>query len=174
MPPATFPRMTVDTAAAARRPLMLGSLEEVRDELARIRDALERGTLGTTGNWTPGENMDHSAKFVRFTIDGFPTLAPWPFRFIMRLLMLRRALGPEPIPAGFKLPKQAAVMLPEPGVPDAEGLARLEHEIGRLLAGEKMTAVSPVLGPLTDEQWTILQLKHLALHLSFLTGVPES
>lgn len=161
--------MTIDTKAVPRRSLRIGSLDEALGELSTIEGAIDAGTIGHTGNWTPGEIMDHCAIFIRCTIDGFDGSAPAPVRWIARAMLKKSAVNPEkPFPAGYKLPKQAASMLPEPGVDDREGLRRLREQIGRLQAGERMTQPSPLMGPLTHDEWMVMQLKHLDLHLSFI------
>ena len=159
----------VDTKAVQRRDLRFGDFEQVNADLDRLEAALDAGTLTHTGNWTPGENFDHLAKFLRFALDGFSSKAPAPVRWIARMMFKKKATSSEePIPAGFKLPKQASVLLPEPGVEDREGLQRLRTQVARILSGEQMTHPSPLFGSLTHEEWLTLQRKHMALHLSFL------
>ncbi|MAY74105.1 MAG: hypothetical protein CMJ31_05135 [Phycisphaerae bacterium] len=160
---------TVDTKTAPRRSLTLGSIDELERELDRIDAAIQAGTIGHTGNWTPGQIGEHCAKFMRFSIDGFPTLAPGILRFFGRMFLLKKAMGPEPLPSGFKLPKQASVLLPSDSVTDATGIGELRMQVKRLQNGERMTQTSPLLGKLTHEQWVVLQLKHCAMHLSFIT-----
>lgn len=160
--------MSIDTRRARRRELRFGSFDEILAEVERIGAAVENGTATTTGNWSIGENAEHCARFIRYACDGFEGLAPGAVRFIARLLILKSALGEKPLKPGFQLPKDASSMLPTPGIPDAEGLGELRKQLKRVLAGKEMTAISPLLGPLTHEQWTILQCKHCALHLSFI------
>lgn len=159
----------VDTKTAERRDLDYQSLDEVIADLGRIEASMEAGTLTSTGNWTPGENMEHTGKFLSFAIDGFPSLAPLPVRLMMILFIKKKAITPgKPIPAGFQLPKAAGYMLPTPGISAREGYDLLRQQVGRLEAGERMTHPSAIFGKLTHEQWLIIQLKHMSLHLSFL------
>lgn len=160
--------MPIDTRHAHRRELRFGSFEEILAEVDRIGAGVEGGAATTTGNWSIGENAEHCARFIRFACDGFEGLAPGPVRFVARLLILKSALGEKPLKAGFQLPKAASSMLPIPGIPDRDGLDELRKQLKRVLAGKEMSAVSPLLGPLTHAQWTILQCKHCALHLSFI------
>ncbi len=160
--------MTVDTKTAPRRTLCFASFDEVLAEIDRIEAAMRAGTATTTGNWSIGQIGDHCARFIRFAIDGFEGRAPGPVRFFARLLLLKKAVGDEPISPGFQLPKKASSMLPTPGITDEEGLGELRKQIKRVLAGKAMTQDSPLLGPLTHEQWTRLQCKHCALHLGFI------
>ena len=160
--------MTVDTKNAPRRTLTFASIDDLDRDLQQIQSAIDAGTVGHTGNWTPGQICEHCAKFVRFAIDGFPSHAPGFVRFFARMFLLKKAVGPEPLEPGFQLPKQAAVMLPGNAISDATGVAELRKEIQRLRDGAQMTAKSPLLGPLTHDQWLVLQLKHCAMHLSFV------
>ncbi|MEL6328283.1 MAG: DUF1569 domain-containing protein [Planctomycetota bacterium] len=160
----------VDTKTAAHRELKFASMDEVKAELDRIEAAVDAGTAGTTGNWTAGQNFDHCARFMRACLDGFDGNAPWIVRKIAQMFLKKGALDPaKKLPAGFKLPKAASSMLPEEGIDDGEGLRRLREQIARLDAGEKMTHPSPLLGPLTHEEWLVLHRKHFALHLGFIT-----
>lgn len=164
-----MPETAVDTKQAQRRSLSLKSFDDLAAELDAIEASLSAGTLTTTGNWTPGENLEHLAKFMRFAIDGFPNSAPAPVRWLMILFFKKKAVTPgEPIPAGFKLPKAAAALFPVSGTPDREGLELLRAQVERIRSGERFTQPSPIFGKLTHEQWVTIQLKHCDLHLSFL------
>ena len=160
--------MTVNTKAAPRRTLKFDSFDDILTEVKRIEAALDAGTATTTGNWSVGENCEHCARFIRFACDGFEAKAPWIVRFIARTLMFKKAMSDEPIPPGFKLPRKAESMLPETGISDADGLGELRKQLKRVLAGKDMTHDSPLLGPLTHDQWLIIQRKHCALHLGFI------
>jgi len=161
--------MPTNTKTAPRRALTLRSLDDLAAELDRIDAAIRDDAIGHTGNWTPGQIMDHCAKFVRCAIDGFEARAPWFVRAPARLLFKRTAVGPKPIGPGFQLPRSASSMLPTEGISDAEGCDRLRTQVERLRAGEKMTHPSPLLGPLAHDEWLSLQLKHCDLHLGFIS-----
>ena len=158
----------VDTKHANRRALDYADWQAVLLDLDAIVASLDAGTLRTSGNWTPGEIGDHCARFIGGALDGFDASMPWPMRVVARLFLMKRMLSDAPIPAGFKLPKSAEQLQPERGVDDRHGLERLRWAVARLEAGELMDQPSPLLGPLTHEQWTTLQRKHLELHMSFL------
>lgn len=159
----------VNTKTAPRRNLRYASFEEIAADLDRLEAALDAGTLTHTGNWTPGQVFEHTGKFLGFALDGFTTSAPAPVRWISILLFKKKATQTDdPIPAGFKLPKAASVMLPRDDVGDREGLDLLRTNVDRVRSGEKMIHPSPIFGKLTHEEWLIIQRKHVALHLSFL------
>ncbi len=158
----------VNTRRASRRDLDFDDLDDLPRELDRIEAAAAAGTLTTTGNWTPGQNLEHCAIFMRFAIDGFPFRAPfwirWPSQIFVKWLVVR---GGSP-PAGIALRGNLAALRPGDATSFAEGLAELRLQIGRIRAGERFTAPSPLFGRLTHEQWTRIQLGHCTLHLSFL------
>jgi hypothetical protein len=160
--------MTVDTKSAPRRDLTYATVDDLINDLDRIERADGEGRLARTGNWTPGQNCEHCAKFMRFAYDGFPSRAPAIMRFFARMVLLKKALGPEPFPAGFKLPKAAAALLPSGSVSNRTGINELRTQAVRIKNGEPMTQPSPLLGPLDPDEWVILQLKHCAMHLSFI------
>ena len=168
--------MPVDTAKAARRPLHFKCLGCLRGELDRIDAAYRAGTLSTTGNWTPGENLDHCAITFETGLDGSTMKTGVVARIFGRLFKgMITSDRPGAMRPGFKLPASAVELAPRPGVTFQEGMARIRRAIARLDAGEKMTKPSPWLGALTHEQWVRLNLNHTQMHLGFLTypGAPQ-
>lgn len=156
-------------AVTDRRNLRFSSLEEIRRDVDAIAEAHQAGTLRTTGNWSPGQILQHCAKFMRLSMDGFPPGGPpWIFRVIAKLLFKKKATRGEPMPPGIKLPKGASFLLPEDGVAFETGLADMQNIFKRLDDGEKFTKPSPLFGPLTHEQWSALHCGHCSLHFSFL------
>lgn len=159
----------VDTKTASRRSLKFDSFEEIVADLDKIESAMDAGTLATSGNWTAGQNFEHTGKFLGYALDGFPSMAPLPVRWMAQLMFKNKAIRTdEPIPAGFKLPKAASYLVPSDDVGDREGLALLRTNVQRVIGGEKMNHPSPIFGKLTHENWVRIQCKHMALHLSFL------
>lgn len=157
----------IDTKKAERRTLAYGSFDELAADLDRIAAAHERDALRVTGNWTAGEVCDHCANFMRCALDGFPAGVPWYLRMtgvVLKPMILRGSMPP-----GMKLPESATHLRPRAGVSLEEGHGALRRELERVRSGaERMEHPSPLLGRLTHEQWTGLQLGHCALHLSFL------
>lgn len=162
------PAQPVSTRRAVRRPLHFHCLNCITAELDRIEAAHGAGTLATTGNWTPGENIDHCAKLFEFALDGFPTMAPWFVRTVARLFLRNRATSGRTAPAGFRLPKDAAYMLPRPGIPFEQAMARMRRCLARIAAGERMTRPNPIFGPMAHGEWVRMQCGHCQLHLGFL------
>jgi hypothetical protein len=103
------------------------------------------------------------------SIDGYETKLTSPVRAIFRALFKRKFLG-GPMSAGFKLPARAQALL-IPGPTDlAKGVADIRRAINRLKT-ESDRAISPVLGPLTSDEWNQLHCRHSELHLGFLVPI---
>lgn len=158
----------VDTKKAERRSLSYADLGALSADLDAIEASHNAGTLKTTGNWSAGQIMKHSATLMLCAIDGFPGKpAPWLIRKIAKAMFLKKGLaGGSPNP-GFKIPKQADFL--DPGNASfEEGLGALRSVCQRVGAGEKLTHPSPVFETLTHDQWVRLGLGHAALHMSFI------
>jgi len=159
----------INTKKAVRRELAFHCTGCLKEDLAKIEAAHRAGTLGTTGNWTPDENLDHVAVMWEFALDGFPPEAKiaLPIRLLARLMKGSMTSG-KTLPAGFKIPGNAAYMLPRPKCSFEDGLARLRKVLDRLDRGEQMTQRSPAFGVMTHDEWMRLHLGHAQLHLGFL------
>lgn len=159
----------VNTKQAPRRALAFQSMAELSAELDRIEAAHRAGTLRTTGNWSPGQILQHVGKFMRFPIDGFPPgKPPWLVRVLVQMFFKKKAIQGAPPPPGIKLPAGAAYLLPDDSVSFEAGMSLLREQMARIARGERFTHPSPLFGDLTHEEWTKLQLGHCALHLGFL------
>ncbi len=150
------------------RIVQFSSLADLEKELDVLLEASQRSALTVHGNWSLGQNAQHIGKFVNGALSGFDGQAPWVVRKAAKMMFKKKALGPEPMPAGFKLPKSASSMLPDPGINDEDGVAYLKEQIARVQHGEKFSHPSPLFEALTHEEWMTMQLKHAALHLGFL------
>jgi len=150
------------------KPKSIFSIEELKAELDKIESAHQAGTLTTAGGWTVGQNLEHCAKFIGFTFDGFDGKAPLPIRLIGVLVLKRMMKNPNSqMKPGIKLPKKAASMLPADEVSIEDGLTHLRAQIARIDAGEQMLQDSPLLGKMTHELWTLVHLNHCRMHFGF-------
>jgi len=154
-----------DAPTPERRILRFESPAAVLAEVDRIAGAERAGQLKRTGNWTAGQAIGHLAAWIDFGFDGYPVVAP------PDLAERARARKPtalrEGLRVGFRIPGveggTAATEVLEPG--DAVG--RYRRAFARLQAGTPGFP-HPFFGPLTNEEWMMLHLRHAELHLSFL------
>lgn len=160
--------MTVNTKVAPRRAVRYQTLDDFERDLDRIEAALASGRLRTSGNWSVGQILDHLARFAQCALDGFPSRAPWIIRKIIILLFKKKIMSGEPMPPGYKIPKQANFLAPRDDITPEEGVSKMREVFARLHAGERFTADSPIFERLSHEEWCKAQLGHAAMHMSFL------
>jgi len=162
--------MSIKTKTAPRRDVYYNTIDDLAADLDRIEAAIDAGTVASTGNWTPGQNMQHVGLLIKGSYEGMPFSMPAPVRFLARMFLMSKVRRQEkPPPAGaIKLPESAATLRPDPGITDREGLEFLREQVGRIRAGERMTHPSPLLGKMTHDDWVNLHRKHASLHLSFI------
>lgn len=164
--------MTVDTKTSDRREVTFTTVDGMRADLDALMAAHERGTLRSTGNWTPGQVLEHIAKFWGYALDGFPPgKPPLLLRIIAQLLFKKGVRRGDTPPPGFKIPDKAAFLRPDDDVTFEQGMGELRAVIDRTEAGTRFIPESPLFGPLTQDEWRNLQLGHARMHLSFL--LPE-
>ena len=103
---------SIDTArVTGRRQLTFNTLADVLADVEMLAHAKQIRHLG---NWPPGQVLDHLARVMHGSIDGFPQRPPRVIRFFLRLLFKKRFLT-RPMSAGFNLPKHMeADMVPAP------------------------------------------------------------
>ena len=157
----------IDTGkVTGRRKLHFDNLDAILSDVDRLAKSREIRALG---NMSAGQILEHLARTMNKSIDGYQNGLPAPVRFVFRLLFKNKFLH-QPMSAGFKLPKGALAEL-VPGPVDLEqGFRDLRQAIRRLQT-EPNRAPSPVLGPLTRDEWNEVHCRHAELHLSFLVPV---
>lgn len=152
-----------------RRQLHFDNLDDIRADVDQLA---KWPSIRTLGNWSAGQILWHLAVVMKGSIDGIPPMMPGFVMSIMRFLFKRRFLT-KTMSAGFKLPAKAASIIPPP-TSFEDGLRFIRQALDRLQK-ESQRAPSPVLGPLTREEWDQLHCRHAELHLSFLVpGEPNS
>lgn len=157
--------MPVDTKTVpGRRQLHFASLDEI---LADI-EQLDQGEIRALGNWSPGQILKHLSAVMIGSLDGFPMRSPWWARAFGWLFKNR--ILTNPMPPGFRLPKDSADYLVAGETSWEEGLQAFRAAHQRLKT-ETSRQPSPFLGALTRPQWDQLLCRHAELHLSFL--VPD-
>ncbi len=154
--------------ATGRRELRFESMEDVLADVERI---LCSRSVASLGNWSPGQAMQHVARLISFSLDGFPYRAPLWMRLVGPLFK-GLALSERPMPAGIPFKGGAEALDPDPNVPLEEGAEQLREQATRVIHGERMEQPSPVFGRMTHEDWLRFHTRHATLHLSFL--LPET
>jgi hypothetical protein len=160
---------TVNTGkVAGRRPLRLGSLDEVLAEADRLAEAERGGRLRRLGNWTLGQALGHLAAWAEYSYTGAPLKVPFFLKWILRLR--KRYFLEGPLRAGVKIPWVKGGTLATDPLALEEAQGRLRRALGRLKS-EAPTAPNVIFGPLPHQEWVALHLRHAELHLGFF--VPE-
>lgn len=149
----------------SRRRVSYQSLDDIREDLERLATQ----PIQTVGQWSFAQILRHLTRTVHASFDGFGFKAPWIVRKMIAPLIKRKFLT-KPMPAGFKLPKTATVLIPSEGIETITAVDEFRAALGRL-EREIPRAEHPVFGLLKPEQWQQLHLRHAELHLSFV--VPE-
>ena len=154
--------MTVKTSKVqGRRQVQYASYADLLADAER----LSKTKVKTLGNWSFGQILKHVAQSTDSSIDGSGFVLPAPVRWIFTLLMKRKFLT-QPIPAGFKAPKQYQ---PEE-ISVEEALVLLRKAITRQET-EQQRVMHPAFGMISKDEWTLFNLRHAEMHMSFV--VPE-
>ena len=139
----------IDTRNTADwRKLRFNSIEDCVAEVRRIMAADQKGRLGTSGNWTPGQAMAHVASWIEYAYEGFPVRRP-PFfvRWILRL-RLKKMLD-NGMSRGVQIPgiKNGTVGMDDMETLDAAN--RLLAALTRLESSDEAKYDSPAFGPMS-------------------------
>ena len=154
--------MAINTKQVVRRELRFENESEILAEAERLAE----GSSQVLGNWSAGQIFKHLAIVMDGSIDGLKVTAPWYVRLIVPLF--KKQLLSSPMRAGFRLPRRAKeVMVPRDSISIQEGIQSLRNAVTRLNSTTERKP-SPVLGPMTREEWTQLHCRHAELHLGFL------
>src|SRR5262245_27535137 len=135
------------------------------DQVLADAERLLAGGYGRAGNWGLAQAADHLAKAITLSLDGFPSLWPWPLRLAARWLVLGKIMRHEVFRRRVAAP---AYLAPADGVADREAVERLRAAVGRFVAHTGPLHPSPAFGRLTREQWREVHLWHCEHHFSFL------
>lgn len=160
--------MTIDTRRLTeRRRLSFASAEDVLAEIDRLCAASHDGRLRMLGNWTLAQMCDHLARLIGMGYGEVSVSAPWIVRVLGPMIVGRRWIE-RGFPSGMPLKGGAAALLPAEDPPLDASAACLRRALARISRNEPMTAVSPLLGRLSPEDWRQLQLRHCEHHLSYV------
>ena len=148
-----------------RRLIVYGTLQDFLDDVRRLVEV----DVITVGNWSFAQILEHLARAIDSSIDGFSFQSNWLVRILAAALMKNRLLTTRMKP-GFSVPRRASDYLPEP---ETELQAACEHleAAAQRLSTTLPTAPHPYLGRMSDREWLALHLRHAELHMSFV--VPQ-
>lgn len=153
----------VNTAdVTGRRTVHYNSLDEVAADAERLL----AGGYTRLGNWNLGTMSTHLAKAMQTGLDGSSIKVNPVIRFVARLLYKEKSL--RQMKPGFKLPKSAASLAPHIEE-DRAGVEELKATIARWQR-EPQRHPHGFFGPLTDDEWNRLMLRHAEMHMSFLVS----
>jgi hypothetical protein len=117
------------------------------------------------GNWRLGRALEHLARSIEMSLDGAKFTPSWYIRWLGP--WIKNRMITQPMRPGFQLPAYAAkFLIPEEECEMHDALAHLHSAVTRLQTTTTRHP-SPLLGPLTLEEWNQLHLRHAELHLSF-------
>lgn len=153
------------TTSTARREVHYTSLDDFRADAER----LARTTVHTVGNWTYPQILDHLARSITASVDGYGFKAPWIARVFIAPLVKNSFLT-KPMRAGFRLPASAKAILPGDDLSVSAAIEKLRSALARF-ENETQRAPHPFLGMLAGQEYNSLHLRHGELHMSFV--VPD-
>jgi hypothetical protein len=140
------------------------------DEVLADAGALSAHGYERAGQWGLGQICHHLAAAMEQSLDGFPSLLPWPVRLVARWFVLKKVLRHDPFRRTVAAP---VYLLPPDTNDDPSGLARLRVAIDRLKGHAGELHPSPVFGRLSPEQWREVHLWHCEHHFGFLRPAPD-
>lgn len=159
-----------DTPAQQRRSLRFETVGELLAEIDRIEAAARPGGTGirVSGNWSAGQIMQHLAKTIGASYQGFDLRLALPVRLFGRLA--RRYFLSRTLPPGVSNPLAApgGRLAPDAVVWTDDGARMLREHLSRIASGDPMTAASPIFGRLSHQDWVRLHLRHAELHMGFI------
>ena len=141
------------------------------DEILADIHALPSEGLTASGNWSPAGNVDHVAKFLRFSAEGFPEGKP-PLTMRLAFRLMIKVLGKRLFlmklkPGRVKLPAAMDWAMPEEGLAWPDAVKRLEDAVASAKR-HGMKQPSPIAGHLSEERWTMLHCRHAEMHLGLI------
>lgn len=143
------------------RPLRCKNFQDIRAEL----DRLGTGPVGTTGNWSYFQIIDHLAQGVEGSMKGVGRDMPWWKRHLLGPALYHFFALRGHIPRGI------------PGRPServegdaAQALVRYRKALGDFEGHAGPWSDHPILGPLSKGQWARFHVMHFNNHVSHTQG----
>jgi hypothetical protein len=151
----------------ARRELVFQSLDEaVVDAKLLLANGYEK-----QGNWSLGQCCGHLANWISYPMDGYPSV---PLLLRPLVWVMRQTVGKsfrKQMLEGGTMDAQLRTIpesVPAADADDTQGVLALQNMAERWKSFAGPVLPSPLLGSLTLDEATKIQLIHCAHHLSFL------
>ena len=156
-----------ETITADRRTLVFDTVNDVIEEVNRIRAADANQTLSVSGTWTAGEILTHLAAWIDYGYEGFPIAPPnWLVRQMLKFFLkgvLENGMKP-----GVKIPGVQGGTIGQEKVDTETACQRYLVAINRLASSEPVKYPSPAFGDMSPQKRVKLNLRHAELHLGFV------
>jgi hypothetical protein len=144
-----------------RRIIDLKTLDGVVAEV----DRLHTNGYQKAGQWDLSQNLSHCGQLIQQSMDGFEFSAPWLVGLarplLKRLIFKQRVFRP-----GLKRPRN--LLEPNPQSDESGELEKIKNLMERLKNHSGPLHASPVLGPLSLQEWYDFYTIHCSHHLGFL------
>ncbi len=141
------------------------------DEVLADADTLLAKGYQRVGNWGLAQIADHLTRVIGLSLDGFPSLFPWPVRVLARWFVLPRLMRHQVVRRRVPAPK---FLLPTDSQDDRTAVERLRAVVDRFRRHTGPLHPSPLLGTLSPEEWREVHLWHCEHHFSFLLPGPAA
>lgn len=154
--------MPATAAAKQRRTIRYNSLPEILEDAERLAG----GKFRTLGGWSFGQILEHMARSLNCSIDGYGFQAPW---FARKLIapFVKNSFITKSMRSGFNLPDSGKALIPPNPVSVETGLEHFRQALRRF-EREPRRAPHPLFGPLASQEWISLHQRHAELHMSFV------
>lgn len=137
------------------------------DAVLRDVDAFVATRAETTGHWTLAQILEHLARSIDHSLDGFGFRGGVLLRLFGRFFVKDRVLK-NAMPPGYELPRQAAeALVPDKDI-DLEHAAQHFHRSVSRLRTEPQRYPHPIFGEMSVAEWDRMHLRHCELHLGFV------
>jgi hypothetical protein len=141
------------------------------DQVLADADRLLAGGYQRAGNWSLAQVCDHLARIITLSLDGFPSLMPWPVRVLARWFALGPILRHKVFRRRFNTP---TYLVPAADATDRDAVERLRAVLTRFKESTGPLHPSPLFGRLSRDEWREVHLWHCEHHFSFLSPNPKS
>lgn len=158
--------MAVNTKQVKRRSVRYETLDDAVADMNQLAKLERDNKLEQLGNWTLGQAIGHVATWAEYAYTPAPLpRPPLVIRLIIQYVLKGRYLR-KGMPAGVEIPGVEGGTIGTEEMPTHAAIERFTA-VAERLKKEAPTQPSPAFGKLSQEEGTLLQLRHAELHMSF-------